>query len=1026
MSILMPGRVRQEGIHLYTSKLMKVESLDENNLRAIFPKAELHYGLQDKQVNCTCSFFSDKAYCKHLAALEHYLKHDTEGKAYLVKWQTHEESRPQVEYSMGRRFLEGLALNEDDKLLYRLSAMGHMNPYGLEFWWTLKINRLPDQRSYVVKDIPAFLRLLKQEAPYQIGKNYYEKLSLLQFDESSQALISFLYTLLPDAKKVDLSFLFPNHGRHLILSSGFFKEGVSLMMDLYDFGFEYQGLYKEVHFKPIDPEDALFTFTVEVNRHDMELTVSEKDYCLVLKDSYLLYRNSFYELTPKQSKLVKQLQTLPIDKDLVKRIYFNLEDQPQLASSLLDFKTLGLVKAPSYFDVRDFELIFDFDMGQDQELNLQISFDYGSYLVKSQDELDKLPFTSNPKKEARLLQLLREEGFSYGFSSRKPALKTSELYSFFYQTLKGFKKLGKVNLSEKLASLRVMEQTQFHIDQKEGLLEVNFDFSTINEADLERAMTALLSQESYFISDKGQLVVFDDETKKVSQVLHYLRAGQNAMSSLQLPILATYQLAQTFGDIGTVKFSKNCQKMLGDLSNPWHFPLPEACLSLPLRDYQVMGVRWLTMLDHYGFGGVLADDMGLGKTIQTIAFLKGKLREAGRVLILTPSSLIYNWKDEFLRFWPESDVAVIYGTKAIREDLIKKGKQILITSYTSFRQDVASYQGNSYDYLILDEAQLIKNSQTKIAQTLRDFDVKTCFALSGTPLENHVLEIWSIFQIVLPGLLPQKKEFLKLSPQTIAHSITPFILRRQKEQVLPELPELVETTYYNELENDQKALYLAQLQQIQNRLQKTSRENFHRYRMEILSGLTRLRQICDSPSLFMTYDSESGKLASLRQLLSQLKDSGRRALIFSQFKGMLVLAEQILEDLGLRSYKLTGSTSAIDRQEMTRAFNKGSGDMFLISLKAGGVGLNLTGADAVILIDLWWNPAVENQAISRAHRLGQQKTVDVYRLITRGTIEEKILDLQESKKELVKQVLDGQDGSKALSLEDIRGILGLE
>lgn len=1026
MSILMPGRIRQEGIQLYASKQMQVEYLEESKLRAIFPEAELDYNLKDKKAACTCSFFSDKAYCQHLAAVEHYLKQDAKGRELASKWQAEENTLPPIEHSMGRLFLESLAINEDDKLRYRLSAMGHMSPYGSEFWWTLKINRLPDQRSYVIKDIPAFLKFLKQESPYQIGKNYYEKLSVLQFDEASQDLISFLYTLLPDAEKVDLSFLFPNHGRNLILSSGFFKEGVSLMMKLHEFSFEHQGLYKEVHFKTISPEDALFAFTVQVNRHDMELAISEKNHRLVLKDNYLLYRNTFYELNGKQAKLVKQLQTLPIDKDLMKRISFNLEDQPQLASSLLDFKRLGLVKAPAYFDVRDFELIFDFDMGQDQELNLQISFDYGSHMVKSQDELDKLPFTSNPKKEARLLALLREEGFSYGFSSRKPALKTSELYAFFYQTLRAFKKLGKVNLSEKLANLRVMEQASFQIDQKEGFLEVNFDFSTINQTDLERAMTALISQESYFISDKGQLVVFDDETKKVSQVLTYLRAGQSSVTSLQLPVLATYQLAQTFGDIGTVKFSETCQKMLGHLSNPWHFPLPEACLSLPLRDYQVMGVRWLAMLDHYGFGGVLADDMGLGKTIQTIAFLKGKVGETDKVLILAPSSLIYNWKDEFQRFWSESDVTVVYGTKSVREELIRTGQQILITSYTSFRQDIASYQENSYDYLILDEAQFIKNSQTKIAQTLRDFDAKTCFALSGTPLENNVLEIWSIFQIVLPGLLPHKKDFLKMSPQTISRYINPFILRRQKEQVLPELPDLVEMTYYNELENEQKALYLAQLKQIQERLQTTSQENFYRYRMEILSGLTRLRQICDSPSLFMTYDGESGKLASLRQLLSQLKDSGRRALIFSQFKGMLVLAEEILEDLGLAAYKLTGSTSALDRQEMTRAFNKGSRDMFLISLKAGGVGLNLTGADAVILIDLWWNPAVENQAISRAHRLGQQKTVDVYRLITRGTIEEKILDLQESKKELVKQVLDGQDGSKALSLDDIRGILGLE
>lgn len=431
------------------------------------------------------------------------------------------------------------------------------------------------------------------------------------------------------------------------------------------------------------------------------------------------------------------------------------------------------------------------------------------------------------------------------------------------------------------------------------------------------------------------------------------------------------------------------------------------------------------MLDHYGFGGILADDMGLGKTLQTIAFLKSRMTEQSRVLILAPSSLIYNWQDEFQRFAPDSHVTVSYGHKEVREQLIAQKSNILVTSYTAFRQDFDLHQKETYDYLILDEAQTIKNSQTQIAQKLREFDVKACFALSGTPIENRLLEIWSIFQIVLPGLLPQKKAFLSLEPQEVARLISPFILRRRKEDVLPELPSLTETIYYNELADEQKALYLAQLEQMQERLKGISDADFNRQKLEILSGITRLRQICDTPELFMTYQGNSGKLASLSQLLLQLKENGRRALIFSQFKGMLELAEKSLSDIGLTSYLLTGSTSAIDRQEMTRAFNKGSRDMFLISLKAGGVGLNLTGADAVILIDLWWNPAVEEQAISRAHRLGQKRHVDVYRLVTKGTIEEKMLALQESKKQLISTVLDGQDNTQSLSVDDLKEILGI-
>ncbi|WP_019781811.1 DEAD/DEAH box helicase, partial [Streptococcus sobrinus] len=360
-----------------------------------------------------------------------------------------------------------------------------------------------------------------------------------------------------------------------------------------------------------------------------------------------------------------------------------------------------------------------------------------------------------------------------------------------------------------------------------------------------------------------------------------------------------------------------------------------------------------------------------------------------------------------------------------RLDVIAEGHQITVTSYASFRQDFGNYQAGHYDYLILDEAQVMKNTQTKISQNLRDFEVGNCFALSGTPIENKLMEIWSIFQIVLPGLLPSKKEFSKLDAKQVAQYIKPFVMRRKKEDVLPELPDLTETTYYNELGDKQKAIYLAQLRQIQESVRQSSDAELNRQKIQILSGITRLRQICDTPALFMDYQGASGKIDSLRQLLSQIQESGHRTLIFSQFRDMLDIAEEEVAQLGMTSYKITGSTPAETRQEMTKAFNNGSKDVFLVSLKAGGVGLNLTGADTVILIDLWWNPAVEMQAISRAHRLGQKEKVEVYRLITRGTIEEKILELQDSKKNLVTTVLDGDESRSNMTIEEIKEILGL-
>ena len=487
-----------------------------------------------------------------------------------------------------------------------------------------------------------------------------------------------------------------------------------------------------------------------------------------------------------------------------------------------------------------------------------------------------------------------------------------------------------------------------------------------------------------------------------------------------------YSLSQLFEGRNRISFSEEFQHLAHDLTHPEDFPLGDIRVQASLRDYQEKGVRWLQMLHHYGFGGILADDMGLGKTLQTIAFLTSQVTEDGRVLILAPSGLIYNWADEFRKFAPQLDLAVVHGLKANREAILSENHQIYVTSYATFRQDSELYQEMAFDFLFLDEAQVMKNAQTKIAQRLRQFVVPAVFALSGTPIENHLGELWSIFQIVLPGLLPSKKEFMKLPADRVAQFIKPFVMRRKKEEVLTELPDLIEVVYKNELEDQQKAIYLAQLQQMRDRLAQVTDQEFQRSRVEILSGLMRLRQICDTPALFMDdYQGASGKLDSLRDLLLQVADGGHRVLIFSQFKGMLEKIEKELPDLGLTSFKITGSTPAQDRQEMTKAFNQGERDAFLISLKAGGVGLNLTGADTVILVDLWWNPAVEAQAIGRAHRMGQEQMVEVYRLITKGTIEEKIQELQEQKKHLVSQVLDGTESRASLSLAEIREILGI-
>ena len=798
-------------------------------------------------------------------------------------------------------------------------------------------------------------------------------------------------------------------------------------MNLEDFHFEHQiDSYENLLFHDLDPDAGLFTFSVREHPDYFEMEISESERVNVFYGGAVLFRKgNLYLLNPKQISLLKEIKELPQEERGRKCLQFDNSDRDRLAACLPLFGQLGIVSAPERLQIRPFSPIFYFDREDDGRIRLNIQFDYGDVKVTSRQQLEQLPFSSDAVLENQLFQVCLGAGFEADFQSWRQALKPEAVYSFFHHTIPAFEKLGQVFLSDEMNQLYSVQAPQVQIESKGGLLEIQFDFQGIAQEEIDQALKALTSNQDFYISSSDQVYFFDEETKQIRQNLQELGVELKD-GSFQARKSLAYSLSQLFEGRDRISFSEEFQHLAHDLTHPEDFPLGDIRVQASLRDYQEKGVRWLQMLHHYGFGGILADDMGLGKTLQTIAFLTSQVTEDSRVLILAPSGLIYNWADEFRKFAPQLDLAVVHGLKANREAILSENHQIYVTSYATFRQDSELYQEMAFDFLFLDEAQVMKNAQTKIAQSLRQFVVPAVFALSGTPIENHLGELWSIFQIVLPGLLPSKKEFMKLPADRVAQFIKPFVMRRKKEEVLTELPDLIEVVYKNELEDQQKAIYLAQLQQMRDRLAQVTDQEFQRSRVEILSGLMRLRQICDTPALFMDdYQGASGKLDSLRDLLLQVADGGHRVLIFSQFKGMLEKIEQELPDLGLASFKITGSTPAHDRQEMTKAFNQGERDAFLISLKAGGVGLNLTGADTVILVDLWWNPAVEAQAIGRAHRMGQEQMVEVYRLITKGTIEEKIQELQEQKKHLVSQVLDGTESRASLSLAEIREILGI-
>jgi len=453
-------------------------------------------------------------------------------------------------------------------------------------------------------------------------------------------------------------------------------------------------------------------------------------------------------------------------------------------------------------------------------------------------------------------------------------------------------------------------------------------------------------------------------------------------------------------------------------------PEPQG-LRAELRGYQSYGLGWLQFLREYGFGGILADDMGLGKTLQTLAHVLME-KQAGRLqqpaLVVAPTSLLFNWRAEARRFTPDLRVLTLHGAERKGQFQWIDESDLVLTTYPLLSRDGDLLARHDFHLLILDEAQAIKNSRTRAAREVRRLRAHHRLCLSGTPLENHLGELWSLFDFLMPGMLGSQSRFRQQVQRPIerdgdedrraalARRIRPFFLRRTKQEVAPELPPKTEMVRAVTLEGPQLRLYERYRVAMHDKVRRAiAGPGLDKSRILVLDALLKLRQICCDPRLLKDTPGvetmRSAKREMLGQLLPDLVAEGRRILLFSQFVGMLKLIEEDLQDAGITYVKLTGQTK--DRQAVVERFQTGRVPVFLISLKAGGVGLNLTAADTVIHYDPWWNPAVEDQATDRAHRIGQDQNVFVYRLLTEQTVEQKVYELQQTKRGLVESLFGG-------------------
>lgn len=631
-----------------------------------------------------------------------------------------------------------------------------------------------------------------------------------------------------------------------------------------------------------------------------------------------------------------------------------------------------------------------------------------------------------------------------------------KLYALLTEGMEELGRVGNIFVSDALKSIQVTPSpaVSVGVSLKGELLELTLESEDMPLSELIEILSSYQRKRKFFRLKNGDFLSMEEDGLAVLSKIQegiMVPASQWSQGSITLPKYRALYLDGELKDQNRFHAAKDrtfralVRNMKTVEDNDFEVP---KSLEKVLREYQKQGFLWLKTLHVNGFGGILADDMGLGKTLQVIAFLlseQEKLQEDAVLsekfaLIICPASLVYNWKNEIEKFAPGMHAMTVTGTAPERKEIIDSaGKlDILITSYDLLRRDEEFYEGYSFCHEIIDEAQYIKNHNTRAAKAVKNIRAGFKAALTGTPIENRLSELWSIFDYLMPGFLYTYSRFrdeIEIPAVTeqddekrghLRKMIRPFVLRRLKKDVLKDLPVKLEEAVFARMEEEQEKLYTAHVQRIKLMLEGQTEAEFASGKIQILAELTRLRQLCCDPSLvYQNYQGESAKLLMCMDLMKNAIDGGHRILLFSQFTSMFSILQERMQKENIPFLTLTGATPKERRAELVDSFQQGEVPVFCISLKAGGTGLNLTAADIVIHYDPWWNVAVQNQATDRAHRIGQKNPVTVYKLIAKDTIEEKILRLQEKKSELAEQLLghEGFEGVK-FTKEEMLELLG--
>lgn len=904
------------------------------------------------------------------------------------------------------------------------------------------------ERQYVIKDLISFDRSMRMHETVTYGP----KLTLTHtenaFDETSKHLLSMIHAFVDEQRTYQTGRLSNDTPVRFMPLTG---RALDEIFSLYQGG-EIPSRESGQKWFLKDENPDLSLSTAKSGDHISLTLVPPATAIRGAAHDYAVVGNTVYRMTEDYAGAMLPMMELSENAGFL----FSPQGAMQFCQSVLPVvEKHAPLKEGNALDVfmpSKMEVRFYIDMPVRSRLTARPVFLYGENELTPQTPISAHPEITRDKyrESAAVKQLIlhfdppKENSEEYELTDEK------RMYDFLSGGMEALSEYGEIFISDKLKNINIKKSrfASVGVSAGDSVLNLNIDTGEFPLSELEEVLKAIKEKRTYYRLEDGRFLNLSGSgLESLASITDGLGLSSKDLEkgSLEVPLSRAVFLDSALKQEEGLTFNRDqsFKKLIRDFKtvDDSDFVIPEKLDGI-LRNYQKTGFRWLKTLDAYRFGGILADDMGLGKTLQVLTYLlsvKLERKEDSTLprptLIVCPASLVLNWGEEAKKWMPEMNVCLLCTDQDARAAALamREDYDLIVTSYDLLRRDIELHEKGSYYACILDEAQYIKNHETLTFKSVKRIKAMIRIAMTGTPVENRLSELWSIFDFLMPGYLYKYNTFRDKfeSPivkngdvkaqKTLQSLVSPFILRRMKKDVLSELPEKVETVQYVSMEEEQRKVYAAHVMWLREIIESASGSD----KLEILSMLTRLRQLCCDPGLFIqNYEGGSCKLEELERMLEELTESGHNVLVFSQFTSMLSKIREILEKKNIGYFLLQGDTPREERADLVKRFNAGDAPVFLISLKAGGTGLNLTRADTVIHVDPWWNIAAQNQATDRCYRIGQKRKVQVYQLIAKDTIEENILKLQSQKRALAESVTEEADGGiMSMSKEDLMKLL---